>query len=67
MGKTSKNPSKQDNYLKKSLRDARENAEHVDIPTERLQFWETDLVYDPECVNYDASSEVVDTDKIYYD
>lgn len=67
MGKTSKNPSKQDNHLKKGLKQARERYEVVEVPYEMLEFWNTTLKYDPDCVDYTYNTIAnVDAEKMYY-
>ena len=69
MGKLSKNPSKANNKIKKALRDAREDYLEVDIPMEKLEFWEPKELFDPEKMHYDGISKngMIDSDKIYFD
>lgn len=66
MGKTSKNPSKQD-PCKKQMKRARERYEVVEVPYEMLEFWNTTTKYDLLKVDYTNNSfQEVDSQKMYY-
>ena len=65
MGKTSKNPSKQD-PTKKEMKRARGRYEVVEVPYDMLEFWNTTTKYDPDCVDYTYNKLGVDAEKMYY-
>lgn len=68
MGKTSKNPSKQDTN-KKEMKRARGRYEVVEVPYDMLEFWNTTTKYDLIKVDYTTgyrSTDLVDAEKMYY-
>jgi hypothetical protein len=66
MGKTSKNPSKQD-PTKKEMKRARERCEVVEVPYDMLEFWNATTKYDLIKVDYSTQSlQTLDVNKMYY-